>query len=210
MSRHRSRPDGGRRRQTSWPAWSAHSRSTPARRAPPRSRRPAGARSWRACWRRWWWSRSSRLPGVLHDVPVAALSGVLLFIATRIVRMRELRAIARFDRIELALALVTLADRRPARRRAGHRRGRGARDPRSHAAQRPPAAARAGPDTGHHELGAAGGPRAAPPRSATCSWCCSRHRSGTRTRSISARSCAMRSPQRPAGRRARSCSTRSE
>ncbi len=46
--------------------------------------------------------------GVLHDVPVAALSGVLLFIATRIVRLRELRAVARFDRIELALALVTL------------------------------------------------------------------------------------------------------
>lgn len=46
--------------------------------------------------------------GLLHYVPVAALSGVLLFIATRIVRVRELRAVARFDRIELALALVTL------------------------------------------------------------------------------------------------------
>ncbi|HUY58101.1 MAG TPA: SulP family inorganic anion transporter [Solirubrobacteraceae bacterium] len=45
---------------------------------------------------------------VLHDVPVAALAGVLLFIATRIVRVGELRAVARFDRVELALALVTL------------------------------------------------------------------------------------------------------
>lgn len=46
--------------------------------------------------------------GVLHDVPVAALSGVLLFVATKIVRVGELRAVARFDRIELALAMVTL------------------------------------------------------------------------------------------------------
>ena len=46
--------------------------------------------------------------GVLHDVPVAALAGVLLFVATRIVHVDQLRAIARFDRVELALALVTL------------------------------------------------------------------------------------------------------
>ena len=46
--------------------------------------------------------------GALDDVPVAALAGILLFVATRIVRVRELRAIARFDRVELALALVTL------------------------------------------------------------------------------------------------------
>lgn len=46
--------------------------------------------------------------GVLQDVPVAALAGVLVFIATRIVHLGELRAIARFDRVELALALVTL------------------------------------------------------------------------------------------------------
>jgi len=46
--------------------------------------------------------------GVLQDVPVAALSGVLLFVATRLVHIDELRAIARFDRTEFALALVTL------------------------------------------------------------------------------------------------------
>jgi MFS superfamily sulfate permease-like transporter len=46
--------------------------------------------------------------GLLRSVPVAALSGVLLFIATRIVHVDQLRAIARFDRVELALALVTL------------------------------------------------------------------------------------------------------
>jgi MFS superfamily sulfate permease-like transporter len=46
--------------------------------------------------------------GVLHYVPVAALSGVLLFIATRIVHVPDLRAIARFDRVEFALALITL------------------------------------------------------------------------------------------------------
>lgn len=46
--------------------------------------------------------------GVLHYVPVAALAGVLLFIATRIVHVQELRAIAMFDRVEFALALITL------------------------------------------------------------------------------------------------------
>ncbi len=46
--------------------------------------------------------------GILHDVPVAGLAGVLLFIATRIVHVGDLRAIARFDRVELGLALVTL------------------------------------------------------------------------------------------------------
>jgi MFS superfamily sulfate permease-like transporter len=46
--------------------------------------------------------------GVLHDVPVAALSGVLLYIATRIFHVAELRAIARFDRVEFGLAVITL------------------------------------------------------------------------------------------------------
>ena len=45
---------------------------------------------------------------VLHDVPVAGLAGILLFIATRIVHVADLRAIARFDRVEFALALITL------------------------------------------------------------------------------------------------------
>jgi MFS superfamily sulfate permease-like transporter len=44
----------------------------------------------------------------LRDVPLAALAGVLVFVATRIFRLGELRAIARFDRVELALAVVTL------------------------------------------------------------------------------------------------------
>jgi len=46
--------------------------------------------------------------GALRDVPLAALAGVLIFVATRIFRGRELQAIARFDRFELALAVVTL------------------------------------------------------------------------------------------------------
>lgn len=46
--------------------------------------------------------------GLLRDVPLAALAGVLLFVATRIFHLGELKAIARFDRFELALALVTL------------------------------------------------------------------------------------------------------
>ena len=46
--------------------------------------------------------------GVLHDVPEAALAGILLFIATRIVRIGELREILRFDRLEFALAITTM------------------------------------------------------------------------------------------------------
>jgi sulfate permease, SulP family len=46
--------------------------------------------------------------GLLRDVPLAALAGVLLFVATRIFHAGELVAIARFDRFELALAVVTL------------------------------------------------------------------------------------------------------
>jgi len=46
--------------------------------------------------------------GLLKDLPVATLAGVLIYVATRIFHRRDLVAIARFDRFELALALVTL------------------------------------------------------------------------------------------------------
>jgi high affinity sulfate transporter 1 len=46
--------------------------------------------------------------GILHYVPLATLAAVLVFIALRLFHVRELAAIARFDRLELALALVTL------------------------------------------------------------------------------------------------------
>ncbi len=46
--------------------------------------------------------------GLLYYVPVACLAGILLYVATRLIHVGELRAIARFDRVELALALVTL------------------------------------------------------------------------------------------------------
>jgi sulfate permease, SulP family len=46
--------------------------------------------------------------GLLRDVPLAALAGVLLFVATRIFHVGDLVAIARFDRFELGLAVVTL------------------------------------------------------------------------------------------------------
>jgi len=45
---------------------------------------------------------------LLHDVPLAALAGVLLFIATRIFHVSELRQIARFNLIQFGLAVVTL------------------------------------------------------------------------------------------------------
>jgi SulP family sulfate permease len=46
--------------------------------------------------------------GLLKDVPLATLAAVLLFVASRIFHAREISEIARFDRIELALTLVTL------------------------------------------------------------------------------------------------------
>ena len=46
--------------------------------------------------------------GVLKDVPVATLAGVLLFIAARIFHGRDLLAIARFDPFEFGLAVITL------------------------------------------------------------------------------------------------------
>src|ERR1019366_8058526 len=46
--------------------------------------------------------------GLLKDVPLATLAAVLIFVATRIFHVGDLRAIARFDRFELGLALITL------------------------------------------------------------------------------------------------------
>jgi MFS superfamily sulfate permease-like transporter len=46
--------------------------------------------------------------GLLREVPLAALAGVLLYVATRIFHLGELRAIARFDPFELALAVITM------------------------------------------------------------------------------------------------------
>jgi sulfate permease, SulP family len=46
--------------------------------------------------------------GVLRDVPLATLSGVLVFVATRIFHAGDLAVIARFDRFEFALAAITL------------------------------------------------------------------------------------------------------
>jgi len=46
--------------------------------------------------------------GLLKDVPLATLAAVLIFIATRIFHLRDLRAIARFDLFEFGLAVVTL------------------------------------------------------------------------------------------------------
>ena len=45
---------------------------------------------------------------LLKDVPLATLAGVLIYIATRIFHVRELVAIARFDRFELGLTVITL------------------------------------------------------------------------------------------------------
>jgi len=46
--------------------------------------------------------------GVLKDVPLATLAGVLLFVAAKLFHGRDLLAIARFDRFEFGLSLITL------------------------------------------------------------------------------------------------------
>ena len=45
---------------------------------------------------------------LLEDLPVATLAAILIFIATRIMHIRDLIDIARYDRFEFGLALVTL------------------------------------------------------------------------------------------------------
>jgi SulP family sulfate permease len=47
--------------------------------------------------------------GLLKDLPEATLGAILLFVATRLFRPADLRAIMRFDRFEFALALITMA-----------------------------------------------------------------------------------------------------
>ena len=46
--------------------------------------------------------------GILKDVPVATLAGVLFYVAGRIFRVKDMAAIARFNLIEFGLAIVTL------------------------------------------------------------------------------------------------------
>ncbi len=46
--------------------------------------------------------------GVLKDVPLATLAAVLIFIALRLFHVHDLMAIARFSRVEFALAAITL------------------------------------------------------------------------------------------------------
>ena len=46
--------------------------------------------------------------GLLKDVPLATLAAVLIYVATRIFRLHDLRAIARFNLIEFGLAVITL------------------------------------------------------------------------------------------------------
>jgi SulP family sulfate permease len=48
------------------------------------------------------------LTGLLADLPQAMLAAMLVFIATKLFRAGELRAILRFDRIEFALTALTL------------------------------------------------------------------------------------------------------
>jgi MFS superfamily sulfate permease-like transporter len=46
--------------------------------------------------------------GALADIPEATLGATLVFIAAKLFRVGELRAILRFDRLEFALATITL------------------------------------------------------------------------------------------------------
>ena len=46
--------------------------------------------------------------GLLEHLPLTTLAAILLFIASRILPVRDLRAIARFSRLELGLAVLTM------------------------------------------------------------------------------------------------------
>lgn len=46
--------------------------------------------------------------GLLSDLPDAALGAILVYVATRLFRIGDLRSILRFDRLEFALAVITL------------------------------------------------------------------------------------------------------
>ena len=46
--------------------------------------------------------------GLLKDVPLATLAGVLIFVATRIFHVKDIVAIARFDLFEFGLTIITL------------------------------------------------------------------------------------------------------
>jgi high affinity sulfate transporter 1 len=46
--------------------------------------------------------------GLLADLPLATLGAVLIYVALRILRVRELRAIYRFDKVEFAVSMATL------------------------------------------------------------------------------------------------------
>lgn len=46
--------------------------------------------------------------GLLKDLPDATLGAILVFVATRLFRVRDLGSILRFDRLEFALAVLTL------------------------------------------------------------------------------------------------------
>ncbi len=46
--------------------------------------------------------------GLLKDLPQATLGAILVFVATRLFRVNDLRSILRFDRLEFALAVITL------------------------------------------------------------------------------------------------------
>jgi MFS superfamily sulfate permease-like transporter len=51
----------------------------------------------------------SPFAGLAHAIPLAALAGVLLYVAVRLINVTQLRTIARVDRTEFAVALVSLA-----------------------------------------------------------------------------------------------------
>ena len=122
------------------------------------------------------------------DVPLATLAGVLMFVADTHLQRPELVAIARFDRVELALALVTLLTVALLGVEQGIGvavalaildRTRLSARPRLHVLGRIPGTTSWAPLPS----------RSTRARCRACWWCCSRRHSGTRTRAISGRSC---------------------
>ena len=120
-------------------------------------------------------------------MPLATLAAILLFIASRLVRVNDLKAIAHFSKVELGLAAVTAwsspssGSSRELRLRSCSRCSTGRRTAPGHAT------GRARPGAGHHELGTDARVRASASRFPACGSCSSPDRSTSPTPASSGR-----------------------
>ena len=94
---------------------------------------------------------------ILKDVPLAALAAILIFVAVRLFHLRELARHRALRPLRVRPGGNHAVRRGPRRGGAGDRRRRRAGHPRPDPPECPPAGARAGSHSGHHQLGPAFG-----------------------------------------------------